>query len=1392
MANYFIKTILTLILIFYSPSIAQTNNIRFEHLTVNDGLSSNTVNCIYQDSQGFMWFGTAGGLSKYDGYNILIFSHDPKDSSSLSDNYVKAIQEDKHGNIWIGTSNGLNKLNPTTGNIEYFFNRMDNPNSLSSNNIMSLYIDKNDTIWIGTDKGLNKLEIFKNHVNSLETYQYKHYQHDEYNQNSLSNNVIIKIYEDRSGVLWIGTRNGLNAFDRTNETFTRYFNDPADPFSISGNHITEIYQDENNNLWIGTGYVRESGVTVYDKSGLLNRYNKNSNKFFRYEKNDDPFYISFVSSIVEDRSRKLWFGAIENHGLYQYDEQSNQFIRYGYYQNNPYSLSSNMVTDLFVDKSGILWIATNQVGINKYDPNKDKFNHFEYLPGIENNLHSNNITGIIEDSFGKVWLGTWGKKTTVFDPVSGLFEKYTYILYFKKPKIDPRHLSWPWVTNVYEDKSKNIWIGTTIGLNKYNRKTKTYKKYFDNPKNPNDPNFISSDYIYSILHDKHGDLWIGTINGLNRMNIKDETFKHYFHNPDDITSISANTIYCIYEDKSGDLWLSSYNGLHKYDRNNDQFIRYQHDKLDKSSLSNNSIWVISEDNSGNIWVGTMGGLNKFDKSTNTFTYFATQDGLPNNHVLGILEDDNKNLWISTANGLSKFDLNNMTFRNYDVDDGLQSNEFNFHSYHKGKSGRFYFGGNNGFNTFYPDSIKDNPYIPPVVITSFNILDKPFPISKPISDIDHIQLSHDQNIISYDFVSLNYTNSHKNRYAYILEGLESEWIHCGERRFARYSNIPPGDYTFRVKGSNNDRIWNEEGASIKIIITPPWWKTNLAYVSYFILFGLIIYLIWHFQMKRIRLKHDMEMEHMQSEKYQEIDRLKSHFFANISHEFRTPLTLILSPIEQLLSDTFIGNIKEGYVTIRSNAKKLLRLVNQLLSLSKLEAGQIKLYVSEKDIVSIFKRIVNLFSSLAQRKNIDLKYAFPKSLIIYFDEEKIDIILTNLLSNAFKFTPEGGEIEVAVGKNNELLTLGTTATDFVKITISNTGSYIPENQLDKIFDRFYQVESNNHVEGTGIGLSLTKDLVELHHGKITVKSKVGKKTTFTILIPTLKENYKSEEIVEYKVDDRKIEEVYHEIKPPEIEIDVDKTAIQELPKVLIVEDNEEVRKYLRKNLEEKYNIFVASNGKIGFEQAEKQLPNLIISDVMMPEMDGFEFCDKIKSEIATNHIPVILLTARATREDRLEGLKTGADEYLPKPFDLEELFIRIENLIKQRRGLKEQFLKEELFGIDKITSHPAEQEFVEKITQVINQNINNGDYTVNDFAHDIGLSRAQLFRKLKVWTNQTPNDFIRLYRLKKAAILLKNKSHNVIEAAFAVGFKDASYFTRSFKKQFGKTPKEFVNS
>ncbi len=1361
--------------------------LKFEHISTKDGFASGGVDAILQDHLGMMWFATrTNGLAKYDGYNFTYYKNSPGDSTSLSNNDVYLLYEDCSGQIWIGTYGyGLCRFNRETGKFTRYISKKNDLSSLSNNVILSVLeskINNKNTLWIGTGFGLNRY--------NTDTDTFTRYYPDKNKEGLKSNvNYIYSIIQDSTDKIWIGTFNeGLYYYNSQGDRFVRFKAKKEYSKLFKNKNVFSLCaarEGNNNIIWMGT--YTNGLYKINIESGQINHFLPEPNYPGSAKKNS--VYLLHPAGGTD--SKVLWVVTPFNDGFYRFDTESKEFVHFRHEPGNSASLSSNNIWAIMEDRNGILWLGMID-GVNKVNPLKSNFITFKPGTALRNGLKNGDITSFCESDSsadGKViWIGTF----------EGLY-KYVRatgdFTHFKHDPTDINSLSSDYIHSLIISQHSNhsyLWAGTLDGLNRINLNTGRIKRFYV----PNTD--ATHSYIRSLCEDETGYIWMGTQSGfLYKFNPENEIFTRQ--------SKFMGVLFCLHIDSFENLWMGGSGVLNKFHIKTGDFTRYRNKQENSDSISNDDIKSIFEDKNKNIWIGTSGGLNKYNQSSETFIHYTEKDGLPSDVVRGFLEDDLGNLWLSTDNGISKFDPVKKFFKNYDSGDGLHGDIFLTGSAYKSETGEMFFGGPKGFTMFHPDKIKENKNIPKIIISDFQIFNQSVEsgknsiLKKQISDTRTITLPSDQSVFSFEFAALDYFNPQKNKYAYKMEGVNPDWVFTdAAKRFATYTNLDPGDYTFKVKGSNNDDIWNEEGTSIKVTILPPWWRTNLAYFICVLIIGFVIYLIWHFQMKRIRIKHELEMEHIQAEKYQEIDRLKSHFFANISHEFRTPLTLILSPIEQLIKNNFKGNMKEGFVSIRSSAKKLLRLVNQLLSLSKLEAGQMKLQVSKQNIIPVFKRIINLFSSLAERNKIDLNITSPESLVMYFDEEKIETILNNLLSNAFKFTSEGGSVEVSITPLPSASPLSKGGLRGVQISVSNTGPHIPKNQLEKIFDRFYQVESNNHVEGTGIGLSLTKDLIELHHGQISVESIGGEKTTFTILIPGGKENYVEEEIESPLLKGvRNVERSEKGMSEPDnetIEVEesaqiIQKSESENLPIVLIVEDNEEVRTYLRKNFEEKYNIIEAFNGKIGLQQAEEKLPDLIISDVMMPEMDGFEFCDKIKNEIITSHIPVILLTARATREDKLEGLKTGADDYLPKPFDLEELSVRIENLIKQRRSLKDRFLKEALFGIEKITSHPAEQEFIEKITHIINQNIDNADYNVDDFVQEIGMSRTQLFRKIKDWTNLTPHEFIQLCRLKKAAELLKDKSLNVTEAAFAVGFKTASHFIRSFKRQFGKTPKEF---
>jgi PAS domain S-box-containing protein len=820
--------IFSIVLILPTNAYAEDSNPQFDKFTVDDGLSQSCVFVILQDSQGFMWFGTQDGLNKYDGYNLTVYKYNELDSSSLSDNFIESIYEDKSGAIWIGTeSGGLNKFERKTEQFTHYRHNPENPNSLGNNTVLSIYEDKFGTLWVGTaDGGLNQF--------NRETEQFTRYTHNPDDPNSLSSNTVLSIYEDRFGTLWFGTDGGgLNKFNRETEQFTYYTHIPDDPKSLSNDTVLSIYEDQSGRLWIGTN------------GGGLNKFDRNNGHFIHYlHEPDNPNSLSdnTVSSIVEDRFGNLWLATSSwydnSYGtaLNKFVPATEQFTHYTHDPANPNSLSDNIVPSILIDNSENLWIGTGFGGINKLDTKNNKFTHYKQDIANPHSLIDNHISSIYEAQNGTLWIGTYNKGLDKIDRRTEQFTHYTY-----EPN-NENSLSSNNIWSIYEDHSGVLWIGTLSGgLNQFDLETGKFIHYkYD----PNNSNSLSDDTVWSIYEDKSGTLWIGTFHGgLNKFDRETGKFTHYTHNPDNPKSLSDNSVFSIYEDESGMLWIGTINGgLNKFNRETGEFTHYTHDSNNLNSLSYDRVLSMYEYPAGTLWIGTYGGgLDKFDISTETFTHYTENDGLPNNSVVGILADDEGNLWLSTGKGLSKFNPKTETFRNYDVSDGLQGNEFDgVKAYFKSKTGEMFFGGLNGFNAFYPEQVKDNPHIPPIVITDFKIFDKSVKLGTAISETQELKLSYKDNFFGFEFAALDYTNPQKNQYAYKLEGFDKDWIYSGSRRYATYTNLDGGTYIFRAKGSNNDGVWNEEGTSIKIIITPPPWKTWWAYTLYLIALVSAIY------------------------------------------------------------------------------------------------------------------------------------------------------------------------------------------------------------------------------------------------------------------------------------------------------------------------------------------------------------------------------------------------------------------------------------------------------------------------------------------------------------------------------------------------------------------------
>jgi len=781
------------------PRASAGQHVEFEHFAGEEGLSGSAVRCILQDSKGFIWFGTNDGLSKYDGYSLTVYEHDPENPNSLSHNYVRAIHKDRSGVLWIGThGGGLDQFDRENEQFIHYQHNPEDPHSLASNRVRSVHEDQFGMLWIGMDGG--GLDRF-----DRENGSFIHYQHDPDDPHSLSNNHVRSIHEDRSGVLWIGTHGGgLDRFDRENEQFIHYQHDPDDPHSLSNNRVWSIYEDRSGVLWIGTW----DGLDAFERQ---------EERFIHHRYDPaDPRSLSSnrVWSIYEDRAGVLWIGTWGG-GLDTFDREKGRFFHHQHDAANAHSLSHDTVWSVYEDRSGVLWVGTGG-GLDKVEREKKQFTHYQSVSNDPQSLSHNRVWSIFEDRSGALWVGTSGGLDKI-DRSTNNFAHYYY------NPIDPQVLSHNNVWSIYEDRSGILWIGTWSGLDRFDREK---ERFIHHQNDPNDPHSLSNNRVWSIHEDQSGVLWIGTGGGgLDEFDRSTEHFVSYQHDPNDPTSLSHNNVRIVYEDRSGTLWIGTDGGLDRLDRASKRFFHYRNDANDPHSLSHNNIWSVYEDRAGALWIGTNGGgLDKLDRETETFIHYTERNGLPNDVVYGILEDDQGYLWLSTNNGLSKFDPRTETFRNYDVSDGLQSSEFSPYAYHRSKSGELFFGGINGLNAFYPDNVRDNPYIPPVVLTSLTQAGEDVDLGKAVESVREVTFHWPKNSFEFEFAALSYTQSERNQYAYRLEGFEKDWHYLGTRRFGGYTNLPGNRYTLRVIGSNNDGVWNREGLSIRVTIVPPFWAT----------------------------------------------------------------------------------------------------------------------------------------------------------------------------------------------------------------------------------------------------------------------------------------------------------------------------------------------------------------------------------------------------------------------------------------------------------------------------------------------------------------------------------------------------------------------------------------
>lgn len=1341
---------------------------RFRHLTIADGLSQNTVAAVLQDRRGFMWFGTKDGLNRYDGYNFVVFRHDAADPTSLSDSDITALFEDRQGRLWAGTrSGGLNRFDRDRENFRRHRGGPDAP-------VSAIAQDDAGDFWIGTD-GAGLFRLRSGQVDRTDV-AWDRFIHDPADLASLSHDRVHAVLVDRRGTLWAGTRAGLDRREPGDRGFTRYTSDARSPVQLIDSAIFALLEDAEGRIWMGS----TPGVSVLDAGRTAVRHYHHRYRSFRYGWGE-------AIQLLQDRTGLLW---ISTHAeLMRLDPRTGAFQYLRHDPLDPSSISGNVPTALYQDRSDVIWVGTNGYGIDIHDPKGDRFRTFR-RPEVRSYRESGfSVHTLFEDADGNLWINggllyRWNRKTGEF------------VSYETAPdRLDDFGNTGVW--SLLEHPRGFLWAGTYRGLFRHEIATGSSRHYRHRP---TDPDGLPETEVKGVFRAQDGMLWVVTENFLAKL--VDPGVGRFVSYPYNARRTSgAWTFPSVVQTGDGHLWFGSLQGLVRFDPRSETMRHYRNDPAVPTSLGHDVVIAVLRDPvqpDRVLWVGTAGGgLNRLDIEAGTFSRYTTAEGLPNNVVYGVLPDGAGHLWLSTNRGLSRFHPGTGTVRNFDAADGLQSNEFNSGAAFRSASGELFFGGIYGFSHFRPEDVRDNPHLPEVVITGLRRLNRREAVGdtgsileRSIVETTSLRVPARDNVLIFEFAALDYSAPAKNRYAYRMVGFNDTWIDAGDARLATYTNLPPGSYTFQVRGSNNDGVWNEAGTSLALRILPPWWRTSWAYAFYLLLGAGLVLGARRYEMNRIRLRHRAEQEHAHAERLMELDRARSRFFANVSHEFRTPLTLTLGPLDDLragfhgpLTPAMAGQVELA----RRNAGRVLELIDQLLEVARLEAGGTPLRAQHLDLGAFLARLGDAFLPLAERRSIALHLDLPEEpLAVFADPAHLERLVANLLANAFKFTRSGGTVRVGVEQGE-----GTA-----RILVRDDGPGISAADLPHIFDRFYRGHeaTGRQQPGTGIGLALARELAALHGGTLDVQSEEGFGSTFTVSLQLGREHLAPEQVVA----DAPPDSPRLPLHPPGGEelsgwtaADAAGEAVPEdVTTVLVVEDNAELRSFIRMHLQPRFRVVEAADGLRGLQLARRVLPDLVLSDVMMPGLDGHALCRALKEDPETDFIPVILLTARAATEDRLAGLREAADAYLTKPFQVEELTTHMDNLIALRRRMRERLAGRVVpVRPPTIDLASADARFLDQVRASIECHLAEEDFGVEALARLVAHSRGHLHRRLKEIIGESPSDMLRRMRLERAAQLLGDGAGSVSEVAYGVGFKSVAHFSNRFHDHFGVRPSAY---
>ena len=1326
-------------------------NIVFKKLP--HGISQNSVNTITQDQEGFIWIGTDDGLNRFDGYKFDVFRHQSDNDQSISNSLIRALCTDSDGNLWVGAERGgLNLYNPQTDGFEIFDHVMGDGHLLSRSSIYDIMIDSDGLMWIATNHGIVHFSPrLKSFVSTMEVNAGL----------TLYDIGILDLMEDEGGVIWIGSDgHGLWKYDKMGERLDHY--QTSEEGSLSSNYVRALHEDELGNIWIGT-------------SDGLNLYDPGNDNFILYKSlNQAGASVSDdIWALSQDAKSRLTVGTDGGGLSIMVDGKFESFLPDDHEEN---SIEDNVIRDLYRDNTGNLWIGTFRKGVNLISHRQENFYFLE--KGL-NGLKNNSILDISASADDYLWVGTDGGGLHQFNRATGMFTQVRLSGYEESDQV---------VLSVLEDENRGLWMGTYEGGLVHHTPTGHIRRFNAGSST------LANNSVLALFQDSNGTIWIGTNGGINYFDHSSQSIKSLAGATTNSLLDNQNSIRAIAEDERKNLWLGMMGGVKKIDLSTNDITTYYFEGESKNYLTQ----AILNEGAGSFWLGTLGGgLIQFDPEKGIVENYSVEDGLPSNAVYGLQEDSHGKLWISTGKGIAKYDPSTAAFENYVDKDGY-GNQYNRGAHYEDELGYLWFGSTEGLNVFHPDSIQFNDEASNVAFTDLKIFNKSVDagqdgiLENAINLVDRVVLDHTHSVFTLEFAGLNYANPGVSKYQIYLEGFDPGWRDIGEQRSATYTNLDPGEYIFhvRVADSSNGSLTNKR--DLQIIITPPWWKTWWAYTIYLVIIAAVLVFARQVIVYRERLKTNLKLEHMELTHLQEIDHMKSKFFANISHELRTPLTLILDPLKMMYDREAHPKVQKQLKTMIRNAQRLLRLINQLLDLSKIEEGSMALQKKRLDVVHWLRQVLPAFASFAEQHNIKFSSKLPASgLMMDFDQDKMEKVISNLLSNALKFTPDGGEINVYVGPIDEKDVPDNLNQKkcWLLLEVNDTGAGIPRKRIKYVFDRFYQVDGAHHreQEGTGIGLSLTKELVDLHGGEIVIQSKEGKGTTVSVYLPYSSdcENDASSEVKKTKTD------LYNQLESTVHSGGYGLSSVKAghgAPLILIVEDNADVSGYIADQLGDQYRIKEAKNGKEGLDIAINSLPDLIVSDIMMPLMDGIELTKSLKSDQRTSHIPIILLTAKAEEDDVFEGIDTGADDYVVKPFDSKLLEARIKNIIKSRELLREKFADNKVINLEpkEVAATPIDEMFLRKAIESVENNMSNSEFTVEDFGNEVGLSRMQLYRKLKALTDQSPNEFIRTIRLKRAAQLIHLNELTISQITYEVGFNDLQYFRDCFKKTFWCKP------